>query len=134
MNSTRVLEILYGTAGLPELLWLVLLTVYLSRESNRRGLRWHDWFKLPPSMNLILAVFLVDLAFSIRAILIWLWRRGGSGEFNDIQIAILIIAGAMVIVGTLCKIRAITHPDYGNGPWLTACGVTVVSLIGLVIF
>jgi hypothetical protein len=134
MNSL-LLEILNGAAVTPEFLWLVLLGVYLSRESKRRGLHWFNWFSLPPSMNLMLAIFVFDSAILTRTWVIWAWRRfDGATQFGPSQTTILIISGSFVLIGALCKIRALTHPDWGNGPWLAATGVTVVSAVALVIF
>lgn len=135
MNTAFFLEILNGGAVTPELIWLGIITVYLCKESVRRGLRWFNWFSLPPSMNLILAIFIFDAAIVTRSWVIWAWRRFDSaGEFGPVQTVALTVSGFFILAGTLCKIRAWTHPDYGNAPWLAACGVTFLSLIGLIIF
>lgn len=129
------LEILNGGAVTPEFLWLVLLTTYLSRESRRRGLRFYDWFRLPPSMNLILAVFIFDFAILARSWVIWAWRRfDGADEFGASQTAAMVISGALIVFGSLCKIRAMTYPEYGNWPWLAATFLTIISVVGLTIF
>lgn len=136
MNATFLLEVLNGGAVTPELLWLVLLGIYLVKEAKRRGLRATDWFKLPPSMNLILAVFISDLGVSMRAAVVWFWRRfnGGVGDFSPFEASILITGCGLIVIGSLCKIRAITEPDHGNGPWLLSmlsAGVAILILLML---
>lgn len=135
MNTAFFLEILNGGAVTPELIWLTILTVYLCRESRRRGLHWFDWFHLPPSMNLILAIFIFDAAIVTRSWVIWAWRRfDGGNEFAAWHMVALTITGFFILAGTLCKIRAWTHADYGNGPWLAAGAVTAFSMVCLIIF
>lgn len=134
MNSSLFLEILSGGAITPELVCLVLLTIYLSKEAKRRGLRRRDWFKLPPSMNLILAMFVYDVGVFLRSGTIWAWRRfaGGAGDFNSIEGLLLVLGGALIVLGSLCKIRALTKPDHGDGPWLAASAASAF-MIGLLL-
>lgn len=135
MNTAFFLEILNGGAVTPELIWLCIITVYLVKESHRRGLHPLDWFHLPPSMNLIVAIWIFDAAIATRSWVVWAWRRfDGGGEFAMWHLTALTVSGLFILVGTLCKIRAWTHPDYGNGPWLAACGATVLSIVALVVF
>lgn len=134
-SAVFLLEILNGGAVTPELFWLVLLAIYLSKESRRRGLHYLDWFSLPPSMDLILAVFISDAGVWLRSVTIWAWRRfDDAGDFNQAQQVLLIIGGAMIVVGHLCKIRAMTRPDHGNGPWLIAMASTAIILVGMLAF
>lgn len=129
------LEILNGGAIVPELLCLVLLGVYLSREAHRRGLHALDWFKLPPSMNLVLAMFVFDSGVLLRSITIWVWRRFfGGGDFSALQTCLLIIGGGLIVVGSLCKIRALTEPDFGRAPWLLASIATLAAIVAIVAF
>lgn len=134
MSSTLFLEILNGGAVTPELVCLVLLTIYLSKEAKRRGLRRRDWFKLPPSMNLILAMFVYDIGVFIRSVSVWAWRRfsGGVGDFDGIEGLALVIGGALIVIGSLCKIRALTRPDHGDAPWLAASAASAF-MIGLLL-
>lgn len=130
-----LLEIINGAAVTPEYIWLAMLGVYLSRESRRRGLHWFNWFRLPPSMNLMLAIFICDAAIITHSWVMWAWRRfDGDAQFGPSQTTVMIISGAFVLIGTLCKIRALTHPDHGNWPWLIATGVTALSALALIIF
>lgn len=133
-SSAFFLEILNGGSIAPELIWMTMLGVYLSRESQRRGLRWFDWFRLPPSMNLILAVFICDAGVCLRSIIVWGWRRDGAGEFNEMEVAGLIVGSALIFCGYLCKIRAWTHPDYGDWPWVVACIVSAIMVVVLIKF
>lgn len=128
------LELLNGSAITPELLWLAMIGIYLSKEAKRRGLHALDWFKLPPSMDFMLAIFISDLGIWLKALVVWLWRRRGAGPFTEMDIALLIVAGVLIIFGALCKIRALTSPDHGRNPWLIATCWTVLIGIGLLVF
>lgn len=134
-HNSFFLEILNGGAVTPELIWLGILTVYLCKESQRRGLHLFDWLHLPPSMNLIVAIYITDVAIVTRSWIIWAWRRfDGAGTFGPTQTIMLTISGLFIVIGTLCKIRAWTYPDYGNGPWLAAGALTMIGVVGLIIF
>jgi hypothetical protein len=132
MNHDFFLEILSGGAVTPEIVVLFLLGIYLSKESRRRGLRALGWFHLPPSMNLILAVFIFDAGVCLRSETIWIWRFNGAGRFTTIEVMLLIAGGALIVFGGLCKVRALTHPDHGNRPWLISMLVTVASIAVLI--
>lgn len=136
MKSPFLLEIMNGGSVMPELLWLVLLGIYLSRESKRRGLHALDWFRLPPSMNLILAVFIFDFGVHVRSAIVWVWRvrTGGTGDFTTFETGVLIFGAALIVFGSLCKIRAMTYPDHGRGPWLVSAGWTAVAIAGLIVY
>ncbi len=134
-DTAFFLEMLNGGAITPELFWLVLLARYLTRESKRRGLHAFDWISLPPSMDLMLAIFISDFGVWLRSVTVWVWRRfDGGGEFNQAQQALLIAGGALIVVGYLCKVRALTRPDEGDKPWLVAMGCTAVVLIAMLVF
>lgn len=128
-GNARFLEILSGGGIVPAVMWLTLLTLYLTRESERRGLSALDWLHLPPSMNLILALYLADIG--VLLFLVWLWRMfAGAGTFGPLQSLLLMTAGAFVVIGGLCKIRALTAPDHGNLPWfLAGCATLLVMSI-----
>lgn len=133
-SSAFFLEMLNGGALTPETLWLVLLGTYLVRESKDRGLNPFDWFHLPPSMDLIVAVFICDAGVQIRSLTIWYWRRfGGAGEFTQVETFLLTLGGALIVMGYLCKIRAWTYPDHGNRPWLVAAASTAAALLALLL-
>lgn len=135
-NPGLFLEILNGGAVTPESLWLVLLAIYLSKESKRRGLRCLDWFHLPPSMNLIVAIFVCDAGISLRSFTIWTWRRffSDGGHMNGAHAAAMILGSCLVLIGTLCKVRAITEPDHGKWPWIFATISTAAVILALIIF
>lgn len=133
MRWELFLEILNGGTVTPDLLWMVLLGHYLSRESKRRGLHALDWFHLPPSMNLVLAVFICDLGVWIRSATLWSWRYLGAGDFTDVESALMILGGALIVLGYLCKIRALTEPDHGNMPWAVAAASTGGAIILLLL-
>lgn len=134
VNTGLLLELLNGGAVTPELLWLVMIGVYLSREARRRGLHAFDWFRLPPSMDLMLAIFISDFGIWLKSIVVWLWRRRGAGDFSNLDVALLFISGVLIVLGPLCKIRAMTGPDHGRVPWLIALTWTVVVGIALLVF
>lgn len=129
-----LLEILNGGAITPELIWLSMLTVYLVREARRRGLHWFDWLHLPPSMNLILAIFITDAGVTLRSVTVWLWRRrGGGGDFSFFQSGLLIVGGGMLVLGYLCKIRALTSPDHGDMPWFVSGIISLLVVFLMVV-
>jgi hypothetical protein len=135
IDAPFFLEILNGGAITPELLWLILLARYLIAEARRRGLHGLAWFHLPPSMNLIVAIFICDAGVCLRSMTIWSWRRVfGAGDFSAVQSGLLIVGGALIVIGYLCKIRAVTEPDQGNGPWLRAATLTGAAIILLLVF
>lgn len=128
VSDTSLLELLNGGSIVPELLCLVVVGIYLSRESRRRGLRPLDWVHLPSNMDLMLALFICDSGIFFRSSISWAWRFFGAGDFNAAQGAGLVIGGTVAALGFLCKIRALTRPDYGDAPWLAATASSVVAL------
>lgn len=133
-NADLALELLNGSAVTPELLWLVMIGLYLSKEARRRGLHALDWFNLPPSMNFMLAIFISDLGIWLKTFTVWLWRRSGAGPFNELEITLLAVSGVLILLGPLCKIRALTAPDHGRGPWLVALGWTIAIAAAMLVF
>jgi hypothetical protein len=133
VNASLFFEVLNGGAVTPEIVWLVLLGVYLFREGRRRGVRGWGWLNLPPSMNLVVAMFVCDLGISLRSATVWAWRRfqGGVGDFSVLQSSLLLAGCALIIVGSLCKIRALTKPDHGDRPWLIALASAIVAILVL---
>ena len=132
--SAFLLEILNGSAITPELLWLVLLTIYLCKETRRRGLHMLDWFSLPASMDLILAIYISDAGVLLKALVVWAWRRFTPGaEFNEMQVMLLILSSSMIVVGALCKIRAWTRHDHGITPWIIATLSTLAVAIAMLV-
>ena len=125
-----LLDVLNGASIAPDLLWLTLIGIYLCKESRRRQLHPLDWFHLPPSMNLMLAMFICDSGVCLRTITRWVWERFYRGGEFDFVIGISLgIGGALMVCGALCKIRALTKPDHGDGPWLLASITTTVALL-----
>jgi len=120
-NYQFLLELHGRGAILPEGIWLVLLTMYLVKETRRRGLGWYDWLHLPPGMNFILAIYICDLGVVIQSIGFSLW-----------QWWMLVVGGALVVVGFLCKIRALTVEDLGNRIWLWSGGAALLLFLLLV--
>lgn len=123
--SERLLHALNGASIFPAISCLVLLGLYLSRESRRRGLRSMDWFKLPPSMNLVLALFIFDVGFCLRIIATWIWFVAGE-RIAPVE-TLLAVTYVTVIIGLLCKVRALTQPDHGMIPWFS---VALLTLLG----
>jgi hypothetical protein len=136
MNPGVPLELLNGNTMLLDGGFLLLIGVYLARETIRRSLRVSDWLmlRLPVSMHFAVAVAVHDCHTFGKSALIWHWRRfGHAAPFEAWQVSALAALGVLGLVGGLCKIRAISKPDYGDGPWLAAVGIaaafTLVSLI-----
>ena len=128
----RLLEILNGVALIPATILLLLMVRYLIAESVRRGLHSFSWFHLPPSMNLVLAMFFFDLAIMLRLIATFLWYLIGQRLFPIQMLFFVAIIG--LIIGLLCKIRAITEPEYGRLPWFATMMVTIAVAATLLIF
>jgi hypothetical protein len=98
-----------------EAFFIFLLATYLVRETRRRKVSVREWlFRLPPPMNFVLAVMVFDSGVALRSA------------------GLPAIGGLVLIVGSLCKIRALSRPDWGDGPWLL--GVAWVMGITLVYF
>jgi len=135
MNYAATLELLNGAAIVPAIIVTVLLTRYLVKESHRRGLHGLDWFHLPAGMNLVLAMFLFNNAVLGERIIKWAWRRFlGADDFGIAESGALIFCGALIVIGSLCKVRALTHPDFGNGPWLMATAISAAAVVALLVF
>lgn len=129
------LEIINGNGMLLDGFFLALIGMYLAEETRRRKLRARDWlFRLPVSMHFAVAVAVFDVHVFGKDLLVWQWRRyGHAGAFSHVQIVALVLLGLLGVVGALCKIRAISRPDYGDGPWLlallVAAAFTAASLL-----
>lgn len=129
-SDALVSEFLNSAVLFPQIAWLTLLGIYLIRESTRRDLHPLDWLSLPPSMNLIIAVFVGDASDLVRAVGVYTWRRAGGGAFGTFSTACFLLAAGGLVMSSLCKIRAWTHPDYGHAPWLaTLAGSAVLVAV-----
>lgn len=134
VDSAMFLEFLNGGAITPELLWMLLIGKYLHAEARRRGLHGFNWLSLPPNMNFMLAIFICDTGVWLRSTTIWAWRFFGAGDFGVIETSLLVAGGALIFIGYLCKIRALTYPEEGRGPWVKAAALSVVVLVAMVVF
>lgn len=106
--------ILRGAAIILDAIFICLLASYLIRETRRRHLRARDWVvMLPPPMHFAVSVIVCDLG-----VLIYLagW---------DVP-AIRLAGVGVILTGALCKIRSISKPDYGDGPWLLSAGAVLI--------
>lgn len=131
------LELLNGGGMVVELFFLIYMVQYLWKETTRRGLGVRTWLagQLPPSMNFAVAVVVFDVGVWARSVDIWVWRRFfGAAPFNMTQIIILGLGALAILLGSLCKVRAITKPDYGNGPWMVALGSTAAFIAATLYF
>lgn len=125
----RILAALNAAALVPAVVFLVLASRYLTRESTRRGLHPLNWFNLPHSMNLALAMVIFDIFVILRLGTTVLWYMIGQ-KIMPIDLLFLVsITG--IIVGLLCKIRALTEPGYGRLPWLGSAVLTVIAAVFL---
>lgn len=130
-----LLELFNGISVILEGIFLLWGARYLYLEMNRRELRVRDWFlfRLPPSMNFIIAVLVFDIASWLRSLVVWSWRRlYNSGDFTRWHLILLLVAAVIGFVGALCKIRAVTRPDQGDGPWLLCLAISLVFVLGSV--
>lgn len=122
------LEVLNGAVALLELFFLVALGVYLRRESVDRHLRWRNLFHfdLPSHMAFALAVFVADAGILVRSLVIWQWRRfHDSGPFTEAESSLLWFGAALIVLGSIYKIRSLTRPVYGMRPWIVALAAVV---------
>lgn len=129
-DPSVALEMLNGIGVILAVCFLVFLTVYLAREHKARDLRFRDWFfRLPPSMHLVVAIYVFDLGVVVRAGVIWMWRRFFSGgDMSLMQLMLLLFGAAIIALGSLCKIRAVSKPSFGNWPWLASLALVLVYL------
>lgn len=125
----RTLQALNAAALIPAVIFLVLASRYLIRESIRRGLHPLNWFNLPHSMNLALAMVIFDIFVILRLGTTVLWYMIGQ-KILPIELMFLVSVTG-IIVGLLCKIRALTEPDYGKLPWLGSAVLTVLTAVFL---
>lgn len=137
-DPNLLLELFNGSGMIVDGIFLAWCVWYLWRETGRRKdqqpeLRsvWTWWLHLPPAMNFIVAVLVHDSGVWMRSVVIWVWRRFyGAGDFGIAQGALMTLGGLAIVVGGLCKIRAVTKPFYGDGPWLTTLYLVLVFLAG----
>lgn len=137
VNPELPLELLNGAGMVLETCFLGLMVLYLLKETKRRGLGVADWIggRLPPSMNFALAVMVCDSGVWLRSIVVWSWRRFyDGGGFGNYQLAFLALGALAIVVGSLCKIRAITKPDHGNGPWLASAAAVLLFVVVTVLY
>lgn len=125
------LELLNGAGMIVDGIFIAWGAHYLFREADRRGLALWEWVvETPPHMNLVVAVLVHDAGVWLRSLVIWSWRRFYGGDFGPWQGALLAAGALLIVVGGLCKIRAVTRPDHGDGPWLACLYVLAIFLAG----
>lgn len=129
MTDADLLELLNGAAIVPGIILIVLHFKYLVREADRRGLRGWAILRYPPSMNLMLSAFLFIVAVWGEKVSKWFWRFLGAGPFGISLASVLTFFGAMIVIAMLCKIRALTHRDFGNRPWLISASLSAVAAL-----
>lgn len=132
VGAPFLLEIFNGGSVLLEGLFILWAVRYLWVEARRRQLVLADWTRLPPSMAFIVAVIVFDFSSWLRAVVVWSWRwfyDANAGSFTHWQLMLLIAAEVIGVTGALCKIRAVTKPDYGDTPWLVCFGVVLAFII-----
>jgi hypothetical protein len=136
VNTSILLELFNGSDAILRSIFMLWALRYLWVETRRRSLGFADWvfFKLPPSMGFIIAVIVSDVSVWLRDITIWAWRRFYyANAFDSWQLGSLLIAGTIGVVGGLCKIRSVTRPDYGDGPWLSCLALVLAFIVASLI-
>lgn len=120
MTSDLFLEKTNGAGSLLEAIFICWAIVFLVRDARRRHLAAEQWFSLPPHLAFMMAVVIHDGGSLIRSMVVWFWRRyyNEGDPFNPHLTFFLEIGGVLLLVGSLCKIRAVTRPDYGHVPWV----------------
>lgn len=136
MNPDFLLELLNGCGAVLDAIFIYWLVRYLIRETRRREIPLRDWIsRIPPSMHFATAIVIHDIGVFIRAATLWSWRRFHGAGNIDLPILVLLAIGAIFIaVGAICKIRAVSHPDYGDSPWLFAIAAAAIFLTLSVVF
>lgn len=107
------LEVLNGNGLITETVFLVCIVLYLRQELRERKLGLMDWWhlRLPHHINFAVAVMVCDTGVWIRAGAVWFWRRFmGSGLMPMWLFMLLALGIVFIIVGGLCKIRALSYP------------------------
>lgn len=136
-DPSLMLELINGGAMVLSMFFLVFLGMYLWREVRARKLTLNDWVhgRFPVSINLAIAILVFDFGALIRAHVIWVWRSFyGAEDFGSIQAISLTIGAAFMVVGALCKIRAVTRLTFGDWPWLASAVTALVFLSTTIYF
>lgn len=137
IDANLPLEIISGAGALLEFLFLLGLVQYLRKECIRRALTKTDMMLLrfPPSMNLAVALLTFDTGVTIQRGIIWAWRAFyDGGDLSRLQIAGIAFGGLLIVVGGLCKIRSVTQPDLGAGPWIVSMILVVLFVVLSLVF
>lgn len=137
VDPNMPLELLNGAGMVVEFFFIGWMARYLWNETTRRKLTWRTWIAghLPPSMNFAVSVIVFDIGVWVRSVDIWVWRRFYEATaFNGPMILILGVGAVAIILGSLCKVRSITKPDFGNMPWMVAATATALFVASAVIF
>lgn len=134
MNPDFLLELLNGCSAILNAVFVYWLVRYLIVETSRRKIPLRDWMaKTPPAMHFATAIVVFDSGVFVRAATMWAWpHSNGSAKINTPLLAFLAIGSFLIGVGAICKIRAISHPDHGDGPWLFAVAIATVFLVASV--
>lgn len=134
MNASLPLELLNGAGFVVDGFFVAWGVWYLWREGRRGRVRapfWRRFLNLPAPMNFVVAVVVHDTGVLVRSGTIWAWRRVyGGGDLGSWQLLLLAAGAALIVVGGLCKIRAVTKPTYGDGPWLACLYCLAIFLAG----
>jgi hypothetical protein len=85
-------------------------------------------------MGFIIAVLVSDISVWFHDVAIWAWRHFDLAlNFTSWQLVLLVFAGVVGTTGGLCKIRAVTKPDYGDAPWLSCLALVVIFIVASLI-
>ena len=133
MRPEFFLEITSGSGIVPELTMMILLMTYLSKEARDRNLHFLDWPSLPPQMDLVIALLIFDSGILINSCMVWVWRRFlNAASFNITQSIFLGLGRTLILFGSICVVRALTKPDYGDRPWIITWFITIMAAILLI--
>lgn len=131
MDASLPLEIFNGMGMVLSAIFLVLMIQYLVKETRRRKLPYRSWFfRLPPSMHFAVAITVYVFGVLMRTSAAWTWRRFGyGGEFGAGLICMFAMSAVIIVVGGICQIRAISKPDWGDGPWLLSTAAVIAFVV-----
>lgn len=136
MNTEIFLEVTSGSGVVPLFILTLILINYIIRESYRRIQAGYDvdWISPPPHIDFALAVLTLVVGVLINATVVWAWRRFFGGiDFNMLQKVLLGIGRTLTLFGSICIVRALTKPDYGDKPWIIAWAATIMAGVMMIV-
>lgn len=135
MKPEFFLEISSGSGIVPELICVLILLAYLFKEAHRRRFKFKNWLNPPPQMDFAIAICIFNLGVLCNSLTVWTWRKiFKAANFSLTQLICLGAGRTLIIVGSICMVRALTKPDLGDRPWYLTWLATVIAAVTLAIW